>query len=176
MSKSTTGTRRTLSDGQPSRTSSERLNADGWEVLDTTPLSLPSGFKRPETLAEQVQRLVRGSISRYAEASGAETWEEANDFELDEDFDPTTPYEEFFDPVIGRNVTPDEFRRHEDRYREEVLLRQKNYYRMREQEQFQEELEKPKSRKKREAAEGAAPAPAKPERSGTKPGGSENNP
>lgn len=111
------------------------LDDNGHEIPDPTPVALPSGFKRPETLAEQVQRLVRSSISRHAEAQGHETWEEANDFEVDDDFDPSTPYEEFFDPVLGKNVTPDEFRRHADRYREEVVSRTKNYWRLKEQEQ-----------------------------------------
>lgn len=132
------------------------LDGYGWEVPDQNRVEIPAGFKRPETLAEQVQRLVRTSISRQAEAEGYETWEEANDFDVDDDFDPTTPYEEFFDPVIGRSVTPEEFRQHEARYREEVLTRTKNYYRLREQEALEEEVAKPV----RKRGAGVPPAPS----------------
>lgn len=131
------------------------LDENGWEIPDPNPVAIPAGFKRPETLAEQVQRLVRTSISRQAEAEGYETWEEANDFDVDDDFDPTTPYEEFFDPALGRAVTADEFRQHADRYREEVLTRTKNYYRLREQEAMEEELAKPAKR-----GAGVSPAPS----------------
>lgn len=103
----------------------KRLNAFGHEVLDPTPIAVPAGFKRPETLAEQVQRLVRTHISREAAESGYETFEESEDFDVDDDFDPSTPYEEIFDPVLGRGVTPDEFIRNEQRYRQLYLDKQR---------------------------------------------------
>lgn len=112
------------------------LDENGHEVPDPRPMSIPSGFKRPESLAEQVQRLVARGISDYAAARGGESWEEANDFEVDDDFDPSTPYEEFFDPVLGKSVTPDEFRQHADRYKEELLVRTRNFYRQQELEEF----------------------------------------
>lgn len=89
----------------------------GREDNDPHPLAIPAGFNRPETLAEQVQRLVRGSISREAEEAGMETFEEANDFDIPDDpVDPQTPYEEQYDPVLGRGITPDEFQRNEGEY------------------------------------------------------------
>lgn len=96
------------------------LRQGGVENTDPTPLRLPLGFKRPETLAEQVQRLVRTHISRTAEDQGFESFEESEDFDVDDDLgDPTTPYEVVFDPVLRREVSPAEFDRNRDAYREE---------------------------------------------------------
>lgn len=109
--------------------STKHLDERGWEVPDPTPVALPAGFKRPETLAEQVQRLVRTSISREAELSGQETFEEAEDFEVDDDADDyNTPYETFFDPVLGKDLSPSEFRQHEQRYRQDYLSAQRRYF------------------------------------------------
>lgn len=99
-----------------------RLDELGREVPDPTRLSLPSGFKRPETLAEQVQRLVRVQVSREAENAGYETFEESEDFELPDDpDDPTTPYEEYFDPTLGRGITAQEFRDNFEVYKQRYL-------------------------------------------------------
>lgn len=102
----------------------DRLDENGHEVLDPRPLQMPSGFKRPETLAEQVQRLVRTSLSAIAEANGDETFDEADDFDVGDDVDPHSPYETFFDPVLGRDLTLDEFRRNEAIYRQKFLEEQ----------------------------------------------------
>lgn len=101
----------------------------GHEVPDPTPVEMPLGFKRPETLAEQVQRLVRGEISRRAQDAGEETFEDSEDFDVDgDDGDPTTPYEEFFDPVLGRGYTAQELREHEQVIRSRYLAAQKTYF------------------------------------------------
>ena len=95
------------------------LDKNGHEVPDPTPVAMPAGFKRPETLAEQVQRLVRRDISYRAEALGLETFEDAEDFDVDdENHDPSTPYETHFDPILGKEISSDEFRRNENYYRE----------------------------------------------------------
>lgn len=99
----------------------ERLDADGRETLDPRPKEIPAGFKRPESLAETVQRLTRGAIARHASEQGYESFEEAEDFEVDDDIDPLTPYEAEFDPVLGRDITPEEFRRNPDYYRKKYL-------------------------------------------------------
>lgn len=110
------------------------LDEYGHEVPDSTPMSLPSGFKRPETLAEQVQRLVRTSISRQAEEAGLETFEESEDFELPDDpTDPSTPYEEYFDPLLGRGITADEFRQNFAIYKQRYLDAEMRAYEVMEQ-------------------------------------------
>lgn len=90
-------------------TGTVRQDEEGREIPDSTPLELPLGMKRPDTLAEQVQRLVRRQLSDYAALHGHESFEEAEDFDVDEDFDPSTPYEEEFDPILGKNLTPADF-------------------------------------------------------------------
>lgn len=104
------------------------LDKNGHEILDQTPLSLPVGFKRPETLAEQVQRLVRTSVSREAAAAGAETFEEAEDFDVDDEVDPTSPYEEHFDPTLGKSISAQEFKDNEQIYRARYLKAQQDYH------------------------------------------------
>lgn len=95
-----------------------KLDKNGHEVPDPKPLSIPMGYKRPETLQEQVQRLIRSSMSEYAALQDAETFEEADDFDIEDDeLDPSTPYEMEFDPVLGREVSPAEFAANLEYYR-----------------------------------------------------------
>lgn len=93
------------------------MNALGHELPDPTPMEMPSGMKRPETLAEQVRRLVRSEkFNLEREAAGEETFDEADDFDVGDDFDPSTPYETFFDPILERDVSPAEFERNKEGY------------------------------------------------------------
>lgn len=72
-----------------------------YELLDPTPMAIPVGYKQPETLADQIRRMVRSErLAQEVEAAGFETWEEADDFDVDDDFDPTSPYEQNFDQDI----------------------------------------------------------------------------
>lgn len=100
--------------------------APGRESPDPTPLAMPAGFMRPPTLAEQVQRLVRTAISRHAEQQGFESFDDADDFDVDEDVEPTTPYETFFDPILGRDVTPHQFKANEEHYKKLYQEKGKN--------------------------------------------------
>lgn len=98
-----------------------KLNERGHELLDPTPLELPVGFKRPESLEEQIRRLVRVNISRQAEQEGYETFEDADDFDVGEDEDPRTPFEMDFDPILGREISPDMIRRDPVRFRDQYV-------------------------------------------------------
>lgn len=96
-----------------------------YEKPDPTPMAIPSGFRRPPTLAEQVARLVRSErFQQEVAARGFETFEEADDFDIPDDpVDPSTPYEPFFDPSLGREVTPADIVRNRDGYAAETEKR-----------------------------------------------------
>ena len=78
-----------------------RMTPDGRELPDPTPMALPVGFERPESIQQLIRRLVTDpSIRADLEAQGEETFDEADDFNVeDETFDPSSPYEESFDPL-----------------------------------------------------------------------------
>ncbi len=104
------------------------LDKNGHEVPDPSHMEIPLGFRKPETLAQQVQRLVRTNVSREAQAAGMETFEESEDFDVDDEMDPHAPYEEHFDPVLGKGITTEEFHNHQAHYRAEYLAAQTKYF------------------------------------------------
>lgn len=105
------------------------LDERGWEIPDPIPIAVPSGMRKPERLEDTVRRLVRSETwRRDMEAAGNETFEESEDFDVDEDFDVNSPFEEFFDPALGKNITPQEFHQHEETYRKRYLKAQAEYY------------------------------------------------
>lgn len=81
------------------------LNEKGQEVLDPTPLSIPFGFQRPPTLEERIMRLMRSEFDRRMAVASSEddieTPEEADDFDIGDDFDPSSPYENDFMPDVA---------------------------------------------------------------------------
>lgn len=75
------------------------LKPDGSEVLDSTPMEIPVGFERPESIQELIRRLVIDpQIRQDLQDHGAESFEEADDFEMDDDM-PRSPHEDQFDPM-----------------------------------------------------------------------------
>lgn len=77
------------------------LNEDGHEIPDPTPVAPPIGYKKQPSLAEQIRQAIASErLKEAAEAAGLETFEEANDFDVGEDYDPSSPYEEQFEPVV----------------------------------------------------------------------------
>lgn len=62
------------------------------EQLDLTPIAIPIHAHQPPTLQEQMRKYVRSHLNNYAEQTGAETFEEANDFDIG-DVDPASPHE-----------------------------------------------------------------------------------
>lgn len=61
------------------------------EQLDTTPIEVP--IQRPLTLKEEMQRFIRQEFSNQLHDDGFETFEESDDFDIDDDFDPLSEYE-----------------------------------------------------------------------------------
>ncbi|AFS65320.1 hypothetical protein [Dragonfly-associated microphage 1] len=72
-----------------------KFDEKGRELPDPTPIEIPTGFRRPETLQEQIRRLIRSE--QFAAQMGrpdAESFEEANDFDVDDDGElPVTQHE-----------------------------------------------------------------------------------
>lgn len=56
----------------------------GREHLDQTPIAVPLRFKR-QSFVDQIQTLVRQELSRQAQAAELETFEESDDFDVDDD-------------------------------------------------------------------------------------------
>jgi len=56
----------------------------GLEYLDPTPVAIPVGANRPESLQETMRRLVRNELSAAASSAGLETFEESIDFDIDD--------------------------------------------------------------------------------------------
>jgi hypothetical protein len=87
-----------------------QLDKQGREIPDPDPISIPLGFKKPETLAEAVRRLVRSDDwAKKMADDGQETFEEADDFEVGDDFDPSSPFEQVFDPILNKDVSHQEY-------------------------------------------------------------------
>lgn len=61
------------------------FDTKGREVPDPRPMELAPGATHPETLESMLQRFVRQEISRRAADQGEESFEEANDFDIEED-------------------------------------------------------------------------------------------
>lgn len=73
------------------------LDERGYEILDSKPMEIPVGYRRPPSLEERMRAMVRNEISRRAQEVGQETFEEADDFKVDDDYDPRSPWELNFD-------------------------------------------------------------------------------
>lgn len=75
------------------------LNEYGEEINDPEPLFIDVAARRRPSLTERVKSMVQMEFSRIAERDGMESFDEANDFDVLDDFevdDPITQYEEKF--------------------------------------------------------------------------------
>lgn len=131
----------------------------GHEIPDSRPMEVPSGFKKPELLADTVRRLVRSEqFNQEMERAGYETFDDADDFDVDEELDLSTPYETFFDPVLGKDITPMEFRNREAHYREQYLQATRTYFdKVDREEILRDNLRRAAYRQKKAGGEGGAP-------------------
>lgn len=69
------------------------------EYLDPTPMAPPIGFTRPRHIVDDVREMVRMELSRQAAAAGYESFDEAEDFDIDDEYDPSSPWEQLFEPT-----------------------------------------------------------------------------
>lgn len=65
----------------------------GREYLDTTPVEWPIGLSVPESLEQKIARMVRTGVSQFALAQGAESFEEADDFDIGDEEEVSSPHE-----------------------------------------------------------------------------------
>lgn len=77
-----------------------KLDENGHEILDDTPVSIPVKFLRAETLTDQVRAVIRNEASRAASVAGYETFEEADDFFIEDEYDPRSPHEMTIDQEL----------------------------------------------------------------------------
>lgn len=83
--------------------SPERHNEHGQEILDPTPMQPPVGYKKAPTLSEQIAQQVRQmKLELLRDDSLEETDEEADDFEVGEDFEPLSEHENDHMPSIAK--------------------------------------------------------------------------
>lgn len=81
----------------------KRHNENGEEILDPTPMQPPLGYKKSPSLHEQITQAVRlAKLQLLENASLEETEEEADDFEVGEDFEPLSPYENDHIPTVKK--------------------------------------------------------------------------
>lgn len=70
------------------------------EELDPTPMAMPLGYKKPESLQQMMIRMIHDAdFQRKMREQGVETIDESDDFEMedDENYLPRTPYELEYD-------------------------------------------------------------------------------
>lgn len=76
------------------------LTADGMEYPSPIPLEPPLGYRRAPTLSEQIRDQIKlAKLIQESQENEMETFEEADDFDIGDDYDPTSPYEADFDPL-----------------------------------------------------------------------------
>ena len=61
------------------------IGDDGKEYGDPVPVAPPVGLTRSPSLAEQIRSMVRRELSDAAHDQGMETFEESDDFDVDDD-------------------------------------------------------------------------------------------
>jgi len=73
------------------------LDMHGREIPNPTPMAPPIGYQKPISIADQIRQAIK-QASYEAAMAGAETEEEANDFDVEEDMEPGSQWEHPFDP------------------------------------------------------------------------------
>ena len=69
-----------------------------FEYPSDEPVAVPIRFKRPPTLQETVRALMSAEFRRSLQENDLETPEEADDFDIGDDYDPHSPYEYDLEP------------------------------------------------------------------------------
>lgn len=70
-----------------------KYNEFGQEIPDSRPVEMPLNFRRPKPLNQLVSEIVARQIRELAEEQGAESFEEADDFDVGDEEFPTSIHE-----------------------------------------------------------------------------------
>lgn len=62
-----------------------RHDEKGREIPDPRPMEMPLGMRKPESMEDMIRRYVRVEASRIAQQEGMESFEEADDFDVEDD-------------------------------------------------------------------------------------------
>lgn len=79
----------------------------GVEYPNPTPMEPPIGFVPYEPIHEQIRRMVLRELHSQAGEEEYDTPEEADDFEIGDDYDPQSPWEEQFEPTMPWPAPPE---------------------------------------------------------------------
>lgn len=83
-----------------------RYDDAGRYYPDPTPIAPPVGYKRSPTIAEQIRTMVRSeALRQHADREGMDTFEEADDLDIGDDYDPRSPWEEQFEGEFDLPLT-----------------------------------------------------------------------
>lgn len=88
-------------DDYKAKMKARRLTGDGREILGGTPIAPPVGYVKSESLVERMRAMIRSEeLAKAARESGFDTFEEADDFDVEDEEFPMSEYEfeETFDP------------------------------------------------------------------------------
>lgn len=83
-----------------------RLDENGREILDPTPVEVPFGHERPQTLQEQIAALLVKPLQP-----------DDSLLEDDDEFLVISPYEQVYDPILGVDISAAEFMANQDAYK-----------------------------------------------------------
>lgn len=102
----------------------ERHTKEGAERLSPTPMQPPLGYKRAPSLAEQIrQQVLAAKLEELSHLE--ETDEEADDFNVGEDFEPSSPHENDGMPTIRElKIRAQEINREIERQNTERLYKE----------------------------------------------------
>jgi hypothetical protein len=73
----------------------------GAEKPSSKPMQIPIGFKKPTNMKAKIHEMIKNERLMYElDNAGLETFEDSEDFDIGDDYDPTSPYEHDFDQGI----------------------------------------------------------------------------
>lgn len=83
-----------------------RIDDDGKEIVSPLPMEPPVGYVKRDTMTERLHAMIRDyHFQRELAEKGVETFEEADDFDVGDDYEPHSPWENDFDPSIRDMVS-----------------------------------------------------------------------